>query len=175
MKYTDIYVKAALPVILINFFMYLITLFIILINRYLKDSEVTRLKNLTAKDFKNAEKKVERSKFKRVMMKTFEFTELHLKWNGLIRANLLIYQKYTLGVFLNIAKGWNQGAKSVLKISYILSILGLLVIWGNGYVIYFIVERYAKKFKQIAPKDAISKSPQVAKTANMAKKSKDAG
>lgn len=71
MKYTDIYVKAALPVILINFVMYLITLFVILINRAFKESEIARLKKLEGYKAKDAEVKVEGSKTKNVLMKTF--------------------------------------------------------------------------------------------------------
>jgi len=46
MKFTDIYIKSALPIILINFFLYLVVLFIILVNKTLKESEVERLKKV---------------------------------------------------------------------------------------------------------------------------------
>lgn len=54
MKYSDIYVKSALPIFLINFSMYLLVLMIIFCRRAVDSEEIVRLKNLAKK--KSAEK-----------------------------------------------------------------------------------------------------------------------
>lgn len=46
MKFTDIYIKSALPIILINFSLYLVVLLIILLNKSLGESEIERLKKI---------------------------------------------------------------------------------------------------------------------------------
>jgi hypothetical protein len=148
MRYTDIYIKSALPIILINFSLYLVVLLIILINKSLQESEVERLKKVAQLKAKDAAEKMETPKFKKTMMKTFQFAERHFKWNAMIRTNLLIYQNFTLGLFLNIAKGYNQNDRALLKVSFVLSMISLLIIYGNGYILYYIVEKYFKKNKK---------------------------
>lgn len=54
MKFTDIYIKSALPIILINFILYLVVLLIILINKSLQESEVERLKKVAQMKAKDA-------------------------------------------------------------------------------------------------------------------------
>ena len=144
MKYTDVYLKSALPIFLINFSMYIVVLLLIMCNKMLQQSEIDRLKRLALRDKKESVNKVEMSKFKRAISKTLEFAELHFRWNGLIRTNLLIYQNFTLGLFLNIRKGWDVEEKPVLKVSYILSWLSLLFVWCNGYIFYYLVEKYTR-------------------------------
>jgi len=67
----------------------------------------------------------------------------------MIRTNLLIYQKFTVGLFLNLAKGYRQEDKALLKVSFVLSLLSLLIIYGNAYILYYIVEREYKKNKKV--------------------------
>lgn len=88
---------------------------------------------------------METPKFKKTIMKTFQFAELHFKWNAMIRTNLLIYQNFTLGLFLNLAKGYRQSDRALLKVSFVLSVISLLAIYSNGYILYYIVEKYYKK------------------------------
>lgn len=141
MKFTDIYIKSALPIILTNFALYLVVLLIILINKSLQESEVDRLKRVAKMKAKDAALQLETPKFKKTVMKTFQFAELHFKWNAMIRTNLLIYQNFTLGLFLNLAKGYKATDKAFLKVSFVLSVISLLVIYCNGYILYYIVEK----------------------------------
>lgn len=164
MKYTDIYVKSALPIFLINFTIYIVVLMLIMCNKMLKQSELDRLKRLAGstgdkKASKDTINKVEMSKCKRAISKTLEFAELHFRWNGLIRTNLLIYQNFTLGLFLNIRRGWDVTAKPVIKVSYILSWISLLFVYCNGYIFYHVVEKYTKKHqdKEMEIEEPISK------------------
>jgi hypothetical protein len=80
-----------------------------------------------------------------VMMKTLSFAERHFKWNAMVRMNLLVYQNFSLGVFLNIAKGYEASGKAVLKVSYVLAWIGILVIYCNAYVMYYLVEKYFRQ------------------------------
>ena len=80
-------------------------------------------------------------------MKTFQFAEKHFKWNAMIRTNLLIYQNFTLGLFLNIAKGYKSTDKAFIKVSFVLSAISILIIYSNGYILYYIVEKIFKKNK----------------------------
>lgn len=98
---------------------------------------------------KDAATQMETPKFKKTMMKTFQFAEIHFKWNAMIRTNLLIYQKFTLGLFLNIAKGYRQDDKAVLKVSFVLSAFSLLIVYSNGYILYYIVEKYFNSNKKM--------------------------
>ncbi len=149
MKFTDIYIKSALPIILINFTLYLVVLMIIMINKSLQESEVERLKKVALMKARDAAQNMETPKLKKTIMKTFQFAEMHFKWNAMIRTNLLIYQNFTLGLFLNIAKGYRQNDKALLKVSFVLSSLSVLVIYSNGYVLYYIVEKYYKSNKKL--------------------------
>jgi hypothetical protein len=149
MKYTDIYIKSALPIILINFSLYLVVLLIILINKSLQESEVERLKKVAQLKAKDAATQMETPKLKKTIMKTFQFAELHFKWNAMIRTNLLIYQNFTLGLFLNIAKGYRQSDRALLKVSFVLSAISILVVYANGYILYYIVEKYFSKNKKM--------------------------
>jgi hypothetical protein len=112
----------------------------------IKQSEFDRLKELAKDKSKEAANKIHMSKCKMVLSKTLQFAESHFRWNGFLRTNLLIYQNLTIGLFLNIAKGWNQDSKAVLKISFILTIISLALLYMNGYVFHHIVQKYTKEF-----------------------------
>lgn len=172
MKFTDIYIKSALPIILINFSVYLVVLLIILINKALQKSEIDRLKKIAAetKDSKKEVKSLEMGSMKKAMMKTFEFAELHFKWNAMIRMNLLIYQNFTLGIFLNISKGFNRTGKVVLKVSYALSWISLLAVYCNGYILYYLVEKYYKKNKATIEKKQLEEEELANKPSKVAPK-----
>lgn len=95
MGYTDIYIKSALPILLINFSVYLFVLLLISINNAFRESEVTRIKQIASKrNMKDAKKdklQLQPSALKKAIMTTFRFAELHFKWSAMIRMNLLIY------------------------------------------------------------------------------------
>jgi len=93
------------------------------------------------------------SRCKYTMAKTFEAAEYHFRWNGLIKGNLLVYQNFTLGIFLNIIKGWDKDSRPVIKISYIFSWLSLVLVYFNGYLFYLIVERYTSEKRKPALKN----------------------
>lgn len=142
MKMTDIYLKSCLPIFLLNFFIYLLALIIIAVNKCIKNSEIDRIRNLASLKADEGASKLQMSRWKYTLSKTFEAAELHFRWNGVIRGNLLVYQNFTLGLFLNVIKGWDSNARPILKISYIFSWLSLVLVFFNGYIFYHIVERY---------------------------------
>lgn len=94
---TDIYIKSALPILLINCGVYIFVLILSLINKNLKMGEVQRLERIAAeqKDNKNVKGKelaeVQTSACKRAIIKTFALAEKHFKWSVMIKMNLLIY------------------------------------------------------------------------------------
>ena len=98
---------------------------------------------------KDAAQNMETPKLKKTLMKTFQFAEMHFKWNAMIRTNLLIYQNFTLGLFLNVAKGYRQNDRALLKVSFVLSMISILAIYSNGYILYYIVEKYFKTNKKM--------------------------
>ena len=153
MKYSDIYVKSALPIFLINFTIYILVLCIIQCNKIASSSELIRLKRLAMErdptKIKENVHNVQMSRCRLMISKTLNFAETHFRWNGLIRTNLLIYQNFTLGLFLNIAKGYNPEDKPILKISYLLSWISLLLVFANAYVFYHVVDKYTKNYKNV--------------------------
>lgn len=67
----------------------------------------------------------------------------------MIKMNLLIYQNFTLGVFLNFQKGYDAEGKVILKVSYILAWFGLIIVFLNGYLLYDLVEKYYRTNRAI--------------------------
>lgn len=94
---TDIYIKSALPILLINCGVYIFVLILALIHKNLKMGEVKRLEKIAEdqKQSKNLAGKelteVQTSACKRALIKTFALAEKHFKWSVMIKMNLLIY------------------------------------------------------------------------------------
>lgn len=80
-------------------------------------------------------------------MITINIAEVNFRWNAIIRMNLLIYQQFSLGLFLNLIKGFDSRQKPILKVSYLLCFVGLLILLGNGYLLYEIVEKHYRMNK----------------------------
>ena len=91
MKLTDIYLKSCLPIFMINFLIYIIALVIIAINKCIKNSEIERLREVAAMNADEGMANLQMSRCKYTLSKTFQAAELHFRWNGLIRGNLLVY------------------------------------------------------------------------------------
>lgn len=50
---------------------------------------------------------------------------------------------------MNFLKGYDSEGKVILKVSYILAWLGLVIVFLNGYLLYDLVEKYYRTNKSL--------------------------